>query len=182
MPWSTGPQILYHGCDDASATSIMTPVNPNHHGINLAYSTPLTDFGLGFYTTTNLAQAKDWANSRCLKLRMALSGLLQPPRRVLATVLRFEVDRDEITKLQGPSFVREDQDYWDFVQYCRTGQGPHRQTGNYDIVTGPVSLWPQKFIIKDCDQSSFHTPRALGILPTPIIEAQAASYADPFLR
>ena len=182
MPWSKGPQILYHGCDDASATSIMTPVNPNHHGINLAYSVPLTDFGLGFYTTTNLAQARNWANTRCVKLRTAFSGLLQPPRQVLATVLRFEVDRDEITRLQWLSFIREDQDYWGFVKYCRTGRGTHPLTGNYDIVTGPVSLWPQKLIIKDCDQVSFHTPRSLAIVPPPIIEAQAVSYADPFLR
>ena len=160
----------------------MTPANTNQHGIDLAYSAPLTDFGRGFYTTTYLDQAKNWANDRCLKIRNALRGLLQPPKLVLATVLRFEVDRNEIAKLQWLSFVRENQDYWDFVQYCRQGRGSHRPTGNYDIVSGPVSLWSQRLVIKDCDQISFHTSGALAILPTPVIEAAATSYADPFLR
>jgi len=189
MALNLGPQILYHGCDDSSATSIMTSVNPNQHGINLAYSALLTDFGQGFYTTTYLDQAKSWANQRCLKIMTAPSskilrafrGLFQSPKQVLATVLRFEVDRDKISKLQWLSFVREDRDYWQLVQYCRQGQGTHHTSGNYDIVTGPVSLWPQGFVIKDCDQISFHTPRALAILPAPIIEVQGTT-SDPFLR
>jgi hypothetical protein len=65
MGWSNGPLVLYHGCDDTSAQSIMTPASPNRHGIHLAYSRPLADFGRGFYTTTYLHQAKNWANVRC---------------------------------------------------------------------------------------------------------------------
>jgi hypothetical protein len=119
MALNLGPQILYHGCDDSSAKIIMIPVSPNQHGINLAYSAFLTDFGQGFYTTTHLDQAKSWANLRCSKIMNASSskflsafrGFFQSPKQALATVLRFEVDRDKIASLQWLSFVREDQDY-----------------------------------------------------------------------
>lgn len=177
MGWSNGPLVLYHGCDDISAQSIMIPVSPNRHGINLAYSRPLVDFGRGFYTTTYLHQAKNWANMRCQRLRGAT-----PPRPALATVLKFEVDRTQLGQLQALTFVVDNLDYWDFVQHCRHGMGSHRSTGNYDVVYGPVSLWPQTLVIKDCDQVSFHTDLSLAVLSAPIIEAQAQSHTDPFLR
>lgn len=178
MPWTNSPLVLYHGCDDVSATSIQIPVSPNRHGIHLAYSRPLADFGQGFYTTTYLHQAKNWANVRCQRLHSANPSQPFP----LATVLRFEVDRNLLAQLQALTFVVDNTDYWDFVQHCRQGRGPHRQTGNYEVVFGPVSLWPQTLVIKDCDQVSFHTALALSILPTPTVEAQAPSRADPFLR
>ena len=51
---------------------------------------------------------------------------------------------------------------------------PHLLHGNknYDIVFGPVSLWRQRLVIKDCDQISFHTEAALDILPAPVIHSQ----------
>jgi hypothetical protein len=177
MTWNNGPLVLYHGCDDVSAQSIMTPVSPNRHGIHLAYSRPLADFGRGFYTTTYLHQAKNWANVRCQRLRSAT-----PSRSVLATVIKFEVDRSQLAQLQTLTFVVDNPDYWDFVQHCRQGKGLHRSTGNYDVVYGPVSLWPQTLVIKDCDQISFHTDLSLAVLLTPTIAAQATSSADPFLR
>lgn len=55
--------ILYHGTDDKSAREIIA------HGIDLSLCSPLTDFGRGFYTTTNLEQAKNWAVLKATKLR-----------------------------------------------------------------------------------------------------------------
>jgi hypothetical protein len=101
---------------------------------------------------------------------------------VLATVIKFEVDRTQLAQLQTLTFVVDNPDYWDFVQHCRHGMGLHRSTGNYDVVYGPVSLWPQTLVIKDCDQISFHTDLAVAVLPTPTLAAQATSHADPFLR
>ena len=89
MPWTNGPLVLYHGCDHISADSIMTPVLPNQHGIHLTQSRALTDFGRGFYTTTSLHQAKNWANSRCRRQIHTASSWL-------ATVLSFRVDRNRL--------------------------------------------------------------------------------------
>ena len=145
----------------------MSRVPPYQHGIHLSLCRPLADFGQGFYTTTNLHQAKNWARLRCLRL---------PTGR--ATVLAFDVDRNLLARPDILCFVTESlspphTDYWDLVHYCRQRQRNHYPGGNYDIVYGPVSLWPQTLVIKDCDQVSFHTRTALMVLATPRIEAQA---------
>ena len=180
MPWQNNPLALYHGCDDDSANNIRTPGSGYSHGIQLAYGRPLLDFGRGFYTTTNLLQAKHWANSRIRRLRRV------DPNQY-AVVLRFEVDRNLLAMLQTLCFVTEGMtppqtDYWELVRHCRLGLGNHRPTGggNYDVVYGPVSLWPQTLVIKDCDQISFHTHAAMTALPTPSYELQASS-SDPYL-
>jgi hypothetical protein len=169
MPWTHGPLTLYHGCDHVSSANISIPVPPNRHGIRLASNRPFTDFGQGFYTTTSFNQAKYWANNRCRRRGRATDPWL-------ATVLRFDVDRNQLASLEKLCFVIEssNSDYWDLVQHCRTGVGNHllRGSSNYDVVFGPVSLWPQKLVIKDCDQISFHTSGSLLILPTPTIVAQ----------
>lgn len=175
MPWTNAPLVVFHGCDHLSATAIGTATAPFTHGIRLSSGAKLTDFGQGFYTTTHLKQAKSWANLRCQSLNVHLGKTFGP------TVLRFDLDRNLLALLEAACFVTEttNPDFWDLVTYCRTGFSPHRAVsptyivaGNYDVVYGPVSLWPQKFVIKDCDQVSFHTPRALGIIPTPTVEAQ----------
>jgi hypothetical protein len=88
--------------------------------------------------------------------------------------------RDEFAMLNVLGFVTEGSspDYWDFVTYCRNGLTPHRFRGNqnYDLVFGPVSLWPQTLVVKDCDQISFHAPAALMKLPAPTVQ-----YGNPFV-
>ena len=98
------------------------------------------------------------------------------PLRVLskttpkAVVLRFDVSRDKLADLEALVFTNENCGFWPFVTYCRSGSVPHgRSTGRqmeYDIVYGPVSIWPQRLVIKDCDQVSFHTVTALNVIPT----------------
>ena len=158
MPWTNGRLILYHGTDDGSANTIMAS------GVSLGACRSLTDFGKGFYLSADLHQAKNWANSRYRRLR---------PRAVSAAVVQFQVDRNDLALLANLSFHSESAnvDYWDFVRYCRGGATPHGYTvsGNpisrdYDVVSGPVSLWPQYLVIKDCDQWSFHTATAVSIL------------------
>lgn len=89
MPrWSNPPLIVYHGTDAASAgalgLSAGTPL-PSF-AVNLALCRPHTDFGQGFYTTTNPHQARQWANLRYLRARRV------PGNK--AVVLRFDLDRD----------------------------------------------------------------------------------------
>ena len=63
MVWNNNRYLtLYHGTDLASANKII------NSQINLNFCKPLTDFGQGFYTTTYLHQAKNWANIRVLRL------------------------------------------------------------------------------------------------------------------
>lgn len=180
MTWNNDPLVLYHGCDDQSAGGITTPVGNRPHGINIGFSKPLTDFGRGFYTTTSVHQAKNWANARC-------RGLRARGANPLATILQFAVDRNALASKELLTFVIEGQDFWDFVSHCRLGVGLHRPASgsgssavDYDIIFGPVSVWPQTLILKDCDQVSFHTPAALDILLAPTLIAQG-SPAYPYL-
>ncbi len=121
----------------------------------MALCRPNTDFGQGFYVTTSEHQAKQWANTRWV--RNPLSG-------IKALVLRFELDRDWIASLDTLAFARPIQDFWDLVTDCRNGFRPHQRlpphNPPFDIVYGPVTLWPQILVIQDCDQISFHTSRA----------------------
>ncbi|MFO1422432.1 MAG: DUF3990 domain-containing protein [Candidatus Competibacteraceae bacterium] len=166
MPWNNGSLTVYHGCDEISANYIM------QLGINLTKCKPLTDFGQGFYTTTSLVQAKSWANQRCNRVSLR-------NRIAISTVLKFDIDRYVLAQQEILFFIIEsaNTDYWDFVGHCRTiapAPGQHKLRGrtNYDVVAGPVSLWPQPLVIKDCDQVSFHTPRSLHVLPQAQICAQ----------
>src|SRR5688572_3005770 len=130
MPWNNTPLILYHGTDDVSARNII------RNGIALRYCKPLTDFGRGFYTTTNRHQAQNWARLRYLRIR----GITPNSSPVM---LSFTVDRNQLASLNTLFFVTEGlipptTDYWDLVQHCR--QAPlnmHIYRGNqgyyYDV-------------------------------------------------
>jgi hypothetical protein len=87
-------------------------------------------------------------------------------------VVELRVDRDPLAALLSLTFVTEDTggDFWDLVRHCRS-TSPPAQTHHpplphsyYDVVYGPVSLWPQTLVIKDCDQVSFHTGPAEKLL------------------
>jgi hypothetical protein len=169
--WNNSPVRLYHGCDDRSAAAIQAARPGFGHGIDLARCRPRTDFGQGFYTTTSEHQAKQWANER---IRRMSKGALPA---LAATVIAFDVVRDDLADQEDLVFVIDGPDFYALVNYCRAGFAPHgRAAGIYDVVYGPVSLWQQQLVIKDCDQVSFHTDNALKILPTPQIHAQGTPY------
>lgn len=175
MAWSNGPVELFHGTDSGSLAAYGPLTSgaplPRPFPISLRLCRPFTDFGQGFYTTTSLHQAKEWANARARRATRSPRG-----SAAIAVVLAFTVDRDWLASLESLMFVRPIQDYWDFVTACRTGLAPHGRatlSGLYDVVYGPVTIWPQRLLILDCDQISFHTPGAIGALPTPIVAALA---------
>lgn len=96
-------------------------------------------------------QARQWANARWLRNATA---------RVRALVLRLDLDRDWLTGCEALSFPRPIQDSWDLVTDCRGGFPPHQRAPNgapFEVVYGPVTIWPQRLVIQDCDQISFHT-------------------------
>lgn len=150
--WNNQEILLYHGTLDVHVPSIMQQVDPTLCRF-------LTDFGRGFYTTTNLQQAERWARNLALQ---TAGGT--------AAVVSFAVERDEIAKLDCLIFVRGSAnaiDFWSFVQYCRTVAADHNRarTDWYDIVAGPVTgSWQKQTVIPDGDQFSFHTGLAASVL------------------
>jgi Protein of unknown function (DUF3990) len=172
--WLNKKLFVYHGTDSASVAAASTATGAVlSFSVNLALCRPNTDFGQGFYVTTRLHQAQQWANTRVTSL---------PAPRLFAVVLRFELDRDWLASLQTLGFVRPTHDFWDLVTDCRHGFAPHQRLPPnptpYDLVFGPVTLWPQQLIIGDCDQLSFHTHRAVAGIPQPQL-FRRANEGDP---
>jgi hypothetical protein len=167
MPWSNPDILLHHG------TSLAYAQNIKLHGIQPGKFKSRTDFGPGFYTTSNLTQATQMA-LRHIKLAAVKKQTIQ------GAILSYRIKRDDLARLDTLSFVRPEDshtDLWNFIGHCRSGAAQHRAAANglpayYDIVIGPVAqnwLLHPYFCIPSFDQVSFHTPRALALLQKPIV-------------
>ena len=148
-----------------------------YHGSNVEVASPQLlkkqrdlDFGKGFYTTSDLAQAQSWAR-RTMRVRGTGSAL----------VSCYELDDSRLSDLEVLRFERPDADWLDYVAANRRGEGPKL---DFDLVVGPVAndqtfptlllyldgyldaestikqLLPQKLK----DQYTFKTPLALSLL------------------
>jgi hypothetical protein len=173
-------QRSYHGTDSSSlaaygSLTLHTPLAG--FAVNIARCRPNTDFGQGFYLTTNDHQARQWANSRVRRLRDPRAAPLQ------AVVLSFAIDRDLLAGADILAFVVATTDYWDFVHDCRLGFAPHGRAGAkkyYDVVYGPVSLSRQELIVHDCDQISVHDQSLADQLPQPTVYQVATGASGLF--
>ena len=160
--WTNPPLVVFHGTDLQSANAICSGSAGREHAIDLAACRSETDFSQGFYLTTVERQAKDWADIR----------VERKLRRGTAALIRFEIDRDDLATCADLVFSNPsgDDDYWSLVHHCRSLTPPiHGRMAPYDIVVGPVSLWPQRQLMRDCDQFGFHTERSLALLRRPSI-------------
>ncbi|MDL2408506.1 DUF3990 domain-containing protein [Rhizobium calliandrae] len=144
MPWPNITLTVYHGTDSLSGNNIRM------NGILAQYFNPSSDFGAGFYVTTSLHQAKNWANERV----RTIGGF-----GVNAEVLQYDLSRSAIETLEHLVFVTDTQDFHDLCAFCRGGGGvSHGRTAPYDAIYGPVSLSPQTLVIANCDQICFPNP------------------------
>lgn len=165
MLTSTRTRILFHG----TTLSRIKQYNPIEGELLTGFSIDLekcrerTDFSRGFYLTTSLKQAKNWANN--LVGRVAHSSNVDDK----AAVLEFSIPLELMAKLESLWFVVDNRDFVRFVSGCRRGGNHERITSDqpYDMVSGPVTLFPQEMVVKDCDQVSFHTPAAISLLSAP---------------
>lgn len=149
---------LYHG-------STITVKNPT-----LSKGRESTDFGKGFYTTTDYKQAEKWAN-----LKKAREG------KSKAIVSVYEVPDDILNReLRILRFAGATKEWLDFVVNNRRG----KETKKYDLAMGPVAndqlyatirLYEQHVITANAaiemlkthrlfDQLSFHTSATISLL------------------
>lgn len=148
-----------------------------YHGSNVEVRKPSllrsrknTDFGRGFYTTTQKEQAEQWTS---IKIDRARKG-----RRVVSV---FDVDDELLSnhELRIREFHGPDEAWLNFVVDCRKGI-----EHDYDLVFGPVAndkvftvvnlyesgvMSAEAAILqlkayKTYDQLSFHTERVIGSL------------------
>jgi hypothetical protein len=154
--WENQDIVLYHGTTKTNAELIQT------NGIDLAKANSSTDFGKGFYTTTSLRQAQNWA-------WQAASKYDDKP-----IVLLYRLSRNSLASLDSLWFVSGDYDaldYWSLVFHCRTGNEGHKRGETvlyYDLIIGPVAAkWQQRSAFPNFDQISFHTTKAIHVLNNP---------------
>jgi hypothetical protein len=153
--WTNQDVVLYHGTVETHADTIL-------HAVLVGMGRERCDFGRGFYTTTNVKQARIWAS------QISLQRFAARP-----VVIWFEVSRDRLAALDILWFVRgqsDAADYWSLVIHCRGGGKGHSRLTNegwYDVVAGPLAaVWQQRRTISHYDQVGFHTDRAAAVLNT----------------
>jgi hypothetical protein len=116
-----------------------------YHGSNVTVENPrlitpnrTLDFGSGFYTTTNLAQAENFANN----------VVSRNEGRGIPTISFYEVDDKVLHELNVLKFDHADDKWLDFVYANRTAKytedpstSPNGEASRvrYDIVIGPVA-------------------------------------------
>lgn len=163
---------LYHGCVATAAARIRVAVGTR-------IGSPNTDFGCGFYTTTRLDQAEEWARERYWDKYPAGNPVDLP------VAVQFVVPLADLADLNSLMFVRGDPTnvtFWSLIRHCRAGNShahPVRISPNdwYDMVVGPVASWPPKagkplYSLgawdgtnwAAYDQFSFHTAAATTVL------------------
>ncbi|WP_409364177.1 DUF3990 domain-containing protein [Bradyrhizobium liaoningense] len=161
--------VLYHGCSDQSLspgtpTGIVT--SGGSHNISHTAGANRPDFGRGFYTTTWLHQAKNWANIRVRKLQGR-----HPAAR--AVVLSMHVERNSFANLQSLVFPSDRDNFYRFVTYCRGGGSPHAELAHrsspYDVIVGPVTLAGQTIVVGHADQVSFHAAAATAAISRVVV-------------
>ena len=103
-----------------------------YHGSNLAVKSPeiitpnrFLDFGSGFYTTSNLAQAKNFADKVTARKKEGKS-----------TVSVYEFDEACLSELKALGFESANGAWLDFVSDNRNGVERIEQ---YDLIYGPVA-------------------------------------------
>ena len=103
-----------------------------YHGSNLAVKSPeiitpnrFLDFGSGFYTTSNLAQAKNFADKVTARKKEGKS-----------TVSVYEFDEACLPELKALGFESANGAWLDFVSDNRNGVERKEQ---YDLIYGPVA-------------------------------------------
>lgn len=103
-----------------------------YHGSNLVVKEPkiLTpnrylDFGVGFYTTSNLSQAKSFADKVTARKREGIS-----------TVSKYEFDEASQKDLKVLKFECADELWLEFVSENRNGNYRNEE---YDLIFGPVA-------------------------------------------
>jgi hypothetical protein len=103
-----------------------------YHGTNIRFETPKVvqpnralDFGVGFYTTTDISQASDWAK---VVVRRSNNGF--PLLNI------YEFDENSVSRLNIKRFESPDKEWLDFV--CEHRLNTYKED-TCDLIIGPVA-------------------------------------------
>lgn len=185
------PNVLYHGTISIYKDSLISGID-----VNKGYHS--TDFGQGFYTTSNYEQAKS------LSVDKAQIYNAHYPQKSCADpmIVKYILDKDHLKKFKGLIFDTPNDKWKEFVYNNRVGKDflvsdYYNKNGKYHYVYGSVAdsqitdmtkevrksvIFYGDFIdqlkpLKNCEynQLSFHSNeivKALNIMSIEIIEGK----------
>ena len=145
-----------------------------YHGSNLIVDKPkiypnlrALDFGGGFYLTSNLNQAKRWAE------------VVTKRRREKTTVNIYAFDESQLATIKVLHFKEADDEWLDFVVANRKGLALQQ---HYDLVIGPVANDATLPVIDDYMDGKYTKQEAVARLLPQNLTDQYAFLTDNALR
>jgi hypothetical protein len=110
-------KTLYHGTGSRQYSSLL-------QGVNISRCNPCTDFGQGFYLTSDFHQASKHAEKRCFKNAHPI-------------VFEYEVNLSELRKYDSKTWVVMDKNWARFIYQNRSTL--NHIMHSYDYVIGGVA-------------------------------------------
>ncbi|MED3230323.1 DUF3990 domain-containing protein [Bacillus velezensis] len=109
------PEILYHATTSNNIESIKNRIDLNE-------CSEKTDFGQGFYLTTNVEQAVKWALRKegLHNKHETLRQKSKTPNFVKGVVIEYEVIHKVLNELRQKNFIHQSADWADFIYLNRS--------------------------------------------------------------
>lgn len=116
----------YHGTIDVYSEKILDR-------IDITVGRHFTDFGQGFYVTSNYKQAEVWAKN---KYRDNVSNF---EFKIKPSVIEFNLDIKFLSELNGLRFNMPSDSWAEFIYNCRKEGRMNKVYHEYDFVCGPLA-------------------------------------------
>lgn len=121
-------KICYHGTIKKHGEYI------EGKGIDLSKGRFATDFGKGFYITSNLSQAEKWARNKC---RDNIDNFKLED--IKPVIVYFTLDVNKVSTLDGLIFDEPNLDWANFVLESRKKGRQNELSHEHDFVLGPLA-------------------------------------------
>ena len=120
-------EVCYHGTVDLNGLMI------RNNGIDLSASISGTDFGQGFYLSSNREQVEQWAQRKAILASDRSNWMKTNP-----VLLRYRLDVERLSSLVGRSFFEPNLEWGKFILENRQLSKKYYEL-TYDYAMGPVA-------------------------------------------
>lgn len=118
-------EVAYHGTIDVYSDKIMD-------NIDISQSRYFTDFGRGFYVTSNELQARDWAMKKWQDNKAKFPDCSP-------SIVRLLIDTKGLEMCKGLIYSEPSDNWAEFVYNCRTEGRNDKLYHEYDFVCGALA-------------------------------------------
>lgn len=142
---------------------------------NLSRGRKYTDFGKGFYTTTNMEQAAKWA-----RIKKDRSLRNEPEKKVKAIVSIYEINDNSLKnkKYTTKIFDKPTKEWLEFVIQNRN----HDTENSFDMILGPVANDTVYATLDLCEQGTLTAEATIDRLKTHKVFDQLSFHSEAALK